>query len=400
MKQVVEIERRVKRKSKSAAVLAQLQKAVAQSMKSGRGNGWSYKLPSTIQRPLEEDGRLLYTFKITYSTTSNRKGVDQKLPKILQRLAEALCAGPLKANPWVIVSPSGYGQVADAAKEDHAAKEEIKVKSNEPKRLGEVCLEQGDHFSRLFNREHQIRRMHSALSLGQKTGWGKRQHCLFDGPPGCGKTEILLGCAAMLGKEGEAWRWFDATSMTKAGAVEELITSPKVPPVLFVEEIEKCEESALRWLLGVMDSRGQVRRTNYRVGNQARNVRMIVLATANDVKALREMMHGALYSRFVNKIYCPRPDRDIMEMILKRDVAEIDGNPEWIEPALEFGFDKWKITDPRDVSNLCICGADGLLDGSAQKDYENTIHPEEAKRLNPTEAAKLPHVQSWESAAA
>src|SRR5690606_31257476 len=107
--------------------------------------------------------------------------------------------------------------------------------------------------------------------------------------------------AKLLGEEDVSYAKFDATSMTKAGVLENLIENPFVPPVLIIEEIEKCEESALRWLLGVMDSRGEIRRTNYRVGNQAKNVKMIVLASANDLGLLKTMMAGALYSRFTNK---------------------------------------------------------------------------------------------------
>jgi SpoVK/Ycf46/Vps4 family AAA+-type ATPase len=185
----------------------------------------------------------------------------------------------------------------------------------------------------------------------------------------------------MLGKEGEAWQWFDATSMTKAGALEQLIEADVVPPVLFIEEIEKCEENALRWLLGVMDMRGMIRRTNYRVGNQAKNVRMVVIATANDVKLLKSMMSGALYSRFQNKVYCPRPSREIMEKILLREMEDIGGKPEWVDATLKFGVDVWGMTDPRDLITICSCGADNLLNGKFQKDYEATMHPLEKQQL-------------------
>lgn len=197
----------------------------------------------------------------------------------------------------------------------------------------------------------------------------------------CGKTEIMKSTAAMIGEEGKSWLWFDATSMTKAGVIELVMESDTVPGVLFIEEIEKCPENDLRWLLGVMDVRGQIRRTNYRVGNQAKNVRMTVIATANDINLLRTVMAGALYSRFQNKIYCAPPDREIMKQILLREVTEIKGDVNWIEPTLKFAVDKWCMDDPRDIITILSCGGDRLLSGKYQIDYEATMHPLERKHL-------------------
>jgi hypothetical protein len=132
-----------------------------------------------------------------------------------------------------------------------------------------------------------------------------------------------------------------------------------------------------------MDTRGRLSRTNYQAGHQARSVRMVVIATANDVKLLETVMSGALCSRFQNRIYCPPPDRQIMKQILEREWADIGGKREWIEPALAFAFDKWGMRDPRSIITIFSCGADRLLDGSYQRDYEATMHPaEKAKLLN------------------
>jgi SpoVK/Ycf46/Vps4 family AAA+-type ATPase len=141
-------------------------------------------------------------------------------------------------------------------------------------------------------------------------------------------------------------------------------------------------------LLGVMDIRGQVRRLNYRTGPQCENVRCIVIASANDVELLKKMMSGALYSRFQNKVWCPRPDRKIMEKILKREIKEIEGDTEWIEPALSFGVDKWGMSDPRDLITILSCGGADLLSGDYQKDYEETMHPLERKQLLGDKAKK------------
>lgn len=386
MAYIVKLERHLQKSVSSSAANSQIQKIVSIAMKGGRGSGWKYRIGR-----LAVEGTT-YSVVIHFNVTSERSSLRDKWPRILQRLAEAGSSGAFAGKPWKIIDPPGYDSVAVAAVTEHDRKSTLRVMANEPKVLGEINLDPGDHFDRIFGREAQLRRVMDALRLGQRTDWTKRMHSLLDGPPGCGKSECMMALSRMLGEEGKAWRWFDATSMTRAGAVEEIIENPVVPPVLFIEEIEKCEEAALRWLLGVMDTRGEVRRTNFRVGNQAKHVRMVVVASANNVKLLKSVMSGALYSRFQNKIYYPAPDREIMRLILEREMKEIKGNPEWIEPALKFGVDEWGLTDPRALISIVSCGGDRLLTGEYQKDFVKTMHPEEKrmllKRLKKTQGTK------------
>ena len=236
-------------------------------------------------------------------------------------------------------------------------------------------------FQRIYGREPQIRRIMDALTLGVSTNWNKRKHTLLSGPPGCGKTELCLTLSRALGKEGEAWWWYDATSTTRAGALEQLMAASAIPPILFVEEIEKTQESALRWLLGLMDERGEIRRTNYRVGNEHKRIRSCVIATANNTQILQSMDGGALYSRFSNRISCPPPDREVVEKILRREAESLAiFNPQWIDSALEYGFDKLKIRDPRELINILLCGRDRLLTGEYQRDYSGTMPLEDQER--------------------
>lgn len=259
-------------------------------------------------------------------------------------------------------------------------------KADPTRPIGEINLDfPPDAFSRIYGREAQIRRLTDAISLGRDTNWNKRKHTLFLGPPGCGKTETMLTFARHLGEEGKAWLWFDATSTTRAGAIEMLMKSPVVPPVLFVEEIEKTHESSLRWLLSLMDERGEVRRTNYRVGNQVKAINMCVVATCNNDLLLKNMDAGALYSRFANRVFCPEPSRDVLEKILLREVAEMPATDEtgnaWVNKALKFAYDELGIRDPRELINMVLCGRDRLLDGSYQADFKATISPLDRKQL-------------------
>jgi hypothetical protein len=96
----------------------------------------------------------------------------------------------------------------------------------------------------------------------------------------------------------------------------------------------------------------------------------------NDVPAFKKIAFGALYSRFSNKIYFRRPDREVLGRILKREVDAIDGKDEWINAALDLA-DEIHTTDPREVISLLLCGRDALLDGSFQQEYMYTALPPE-----------------------
>ena len=379
------VERRSSKRLQPDVVLQQVQRCTTLSLKGARGQGWKFTMPSRLPPPSQEgtnDGEMwVYRITVHFSTTSERASLEKKWPEIVKRFAEAGAAGQLRSSPWKVVEPEGFESVAADAKIAAVKAATTKELADTPKKLGEISLDVGNHYDRIYGRNPHINRVVDALRLAKQTDWLKRTHSLLDGPPGCGKTEIMKSTAAMIGEEGKSWLWFDATSMTKAGVIELVMESDTVPGVLFIEEIEKCPENDLRWLLGVMDVRGQIRRTNYRVGNQAKNVRMVVIATANDINLLRTVMAGALYSRFQNKIYCAPPDRKIMEQILLREVKEIKGNPKWIEPALDFAVDKWGMDDPRDIITILSCGGDRLLDGKYQIDYEATMHPLERKHL-------------------
>lgn len=374
MKQELVVERRLNRRVPPPWIAQQLQRSCDRAMKGGRGTGWRYSLPRKLPAPKLANGHWVYRIEIVFETTTNRSSVAEKWQKIVKRFAEASSAGNLGAAPWRVIQPEGFSGLPEEAANGRKTMRQTKQLAEQTKVLGEIHLEEEFAFDRIFGREPHLRRILDAIRLANDTDWGKRMHTLLYGPPGSGKSEIMQALAATLGKENEAYKWFNAPTMTRAGAVEVVMQSPTIPPVLFIEEIEKVEEHALRWLLGVMDTRGIIRRTNYRVGHEARNVRMVVIATANDQDVLRGLLSGVLYSRFQNRIYCAPPDREIMRKILEREVREINGKMEWIEPALRFAYDELQLRDPREIITV-LCGRDRLLDNSLQSDWRQTMEP-------------------------
>ncbi|MCK9458610.1 MAG: ATP-binding protein [Proteobacteria bacterium] len=286
-----------------------------------------------------------------------------------------------EASQWTIV----YNKLAKACHTSgrrwsitspHAPKEappavHIHVK-DDVKDYAPINLDMGKHFSHIFDRERQIRRIMAALRLAQQTNMQKRLHCVLFGEPGCGKSEIIAALGKMLGEERKHYIQFDATSTTQAGAINIFLSSPNIPPVLLVEEIEKTHQNDQRWMLGLLDQRAEIRQVNFRVGNRAKNVKVLCIATCNDLQLFKSVMSGALASRFTHKIMCPRPTREILQKILTREVSHIPGGKTaWITPALDFA-DELHITDPREVISICLSGQDDLLTKQYQSDYRAT----------------------------
>lgn len=225
-----------------------------------------------------------------------------------------------------------------------------------------------EHCRHLFERDPQIRIVERALNCAISSKFDDRPHVVLHGPPACGKTEILLAVRRALGPDRVLQ--FDATSTTKAGAEELLKLSEKIPPVILVEEIEKTDEKSLRWLLGVMDQRGEIRKTTFR-GSFHREVKCLCIATANNMALLKTLMDGALASRFVFQPQCQRPGRKVLQKICEREIERIAGKAEWITPTLDY-CEASGTDDPRKVVAIMLAGRDALLSGEFQKDLKAT----------------------------
>jgi energy-coupling factor transporter ATP-binding protein EcfA2 len=226
-----------------------------------------------------------------------------------------------------------------------------------------------EHFSHLFGRDAHIGRIRGAIEAGIASDFNNRFHCALVGPPGCGKSDICRSLQRALGEE--AVMEYDATAMTGAGAIKDLAEREILPRILVVEEIEKADEKSLSFLLGLMDMRGEIRKTTARTKIQ-RDTKLLVIATVNNLDQFKKLNAGALYSRFANKLGFSRPSREQLAMILTREVTKIHGDSEWIKPTLDYCEDH-NITDPRQVISLALCGRDGWLDGTYAAMLEETV---------------------------
>lgn len=254
----------------------------------------------------------------------------------------------------------------------------------------DISLDKGDFFKELYGVDQQIEMVLNTVRAAAQTDFVHRFHTVLHGEPGCGKTQTLECLCHMIsgldefGKqrdgEGTAYIKLDAVSTTQAGAEKFFLHAPFIPAVVVIEEIEKVNEQAMRWLLGVLDRRGEIRKNNARVGMVSRRVHSLVLCTVNDKRLFDTALSGALSSRFPNAIHYPRPSRSILQAIMMREVAKVKGDPRWVQPALAL-CQELQITDPRRAVMVCMCGGKGLLDGSYRKSLIATMSSVELKEI-------------------
>jgi len=229
------------------------------------------------------------------------------------------------------------------------------------------------HFEHLYGLDSHIARVKAALAAAIGSGFRNRFNTVLSGPPGCGKSDIALSMKAALG-EGAVMS-FDTTSTTAAGLTKTLNDLEIMPRVIIFEEIEKASSDALLPILGIADQRGEINKTTAR-GTIDKSVKALCIATVNDFDLFEKMQAGALASRFSNKVFFKRPEREVSMRILRREIAKVDGDQDWAEPAYDY-CESHGITDVREMISICLCGADGLLDGSFQKMMDETSKPQD-----------------------
>lgn len=326
--------------------------------------GWSGKvIEKNYKTPRIVSGSLRYKVKFAVRC----KPVRSRDPDVVERQYDEIVEAVEKAGKqqsWE-VTVEKEGKAVEK-------KEQVYAKA-------EIPEDWRKHFDHLYERDDQIEIVLSALKAGIESNFTDRYHCCLVGPPAGGKSDLLKGLKEILGND--AVLEYDATATTQAGAIKDLAERAEVPRVLLIEELEKVDENSLRWLLGVLDHRGEIRKTNFKVQIH-KEIRMLCICTVNDYNLFLDMMYGALASRFPNHVYCPRPGRAVLKKILEREVARVKGKTKWIEPTLDYA-EKKGITDPRRVISICLCGRNDLLNGSYQKRLDNTDvtkHSKKARR--------------------
>jgi energy-coupling factor transporter ATP-binding protein EcfA2 len=358
------LERHCSQRTDDSRLKEQLSSIIERGLRGPRGHGWSHRLGKVEAR---KDGDYwVFTCKLSLHKTMGRKSAEpRQFASIVRHISSAGQLAKMGKFPWniTLIDDSKEGIPAPAV---HVRSREEVVRSY----FDKLNLSPGDHFSHLFNLDDQIEMGLDALRAAVESDFRNRFNVVYYGPPGCGKSEILKAMGAMLGPENEAWVRVDAPSTTGPGVQKLIIEGDKVPPVMFIEEIEKVPEQSLTWLLGIADVRAEVRKLNFRV-TAAKSVKMVIMATVNNMPLFQRLAAGALASRFPNKIYCPRPNRETLAKILRREVTQTKGGRlEWIEPALDLA-QEFNINDPREVIPICLCGGPKLLNGRYREMLQN-----------------------------
>lgn len=234
------------------------------------------------------------------------------------------------------------------------------------------------HFSHLYGLDNNVGIIETALWAGVRSGWNNRYNCALIGPPGCGKSDICGTIRRMLGDS--AVLELDATATTSAGAIKELAERDVLPRIIVLEEIEKAPDSAMDFLLSVLDIRSEIRKVTAR-GRVERETKLFAVATVNDKDLFLKVKSGALASRFPHKIYFNRPTREQLGMILLREVNKVEGDISWIKPTLDYCETALSadgdigVTDPRQVIAWCLSGGDLWIpkDGEDEAKYPKML---------------------------
>ncbi len=353
----------------------------------GTSQGWEIKVTKHQPSNVENGWRFRYdlSFVKTRGRTDKHTVADQ-FTTIVEFLTKAATGTKWQGNPWRL----SFNPEADdeAEPQDHPdGKPEIKagkgkhdVKHVETKEFYKLKPSWDGVFDRIYDLPHQIELLTASIDTAVDTNYNVRGHCLLLGPPSCGKTTVAETAVQSLGEEDVAYFRLDATSTTKAGIEKKLLESAFIPPIMVIEELEKFESTGiLKFLLGLLDDRAEINKMNARIGHQRREVRLLCIATVNDLQRLKESQAGALASRFPNQINFPVPSEKTISRILKREIREKypnNGNEEWAEKAVSYVCGDENCFDVRRAISVCLVGRDKLLDGSYQEALAAT-RPEE-----------------------
>lgn len=392
------VERHNGKKTADSTIAEQVDYLLSRAVGGARGKGWDVN-KSEFRPAYQHSGRWVFTYKLTFEKVKGQRGGEVEAAQYQEILAYLVQAGggsKFGEYPWMVREPEADGAIPDLSF-DNAAVPAVNIRKEAKNSVGiqtvgqfdkvqtwqdlyippdllenNDSLSQHECFSSIYGRAPQIRTALSAIQTAIDSGGERRNHTVMWGHAACGKTSILLAIEKLLGP-GAILR-LDATSTTRAGLEKMFFTPedmPIVPPIVVMEEAEKANEDALKIWLGALDQRGEIRKVNYRM-QEVRQIRILFFCTVNNKGLFDRMMgsdgteKGALSSRCVTDIYCPRPDETILRQILKRDILLHGGNEAWIDPALALAHEL-KTNDPRKVLSF-LSGGNRLLTGEYQAD--------------------------------
>jgi hypothetical protein len=269
--------------------------------------------------------------------------------------------------------------------------------------LTEAVLE--EHFFGIYERDSHIRLIHDSVKAYchslelRKTNPGvkvSRGHVLLRGRP--------AGCKSTLFERFKRWYdstpggvervlFIDAHTTSRAGLENFLLEKAEansLPEVVVFEEVDKQHPDNLLSLLSVMAS-GYISKTNAKIGRRREAADILAWATCNDPDVIQNFRKGALWSRFPNRFFCPRPSKGLVRRILEDRVARLCGDPAWVDCVMAFAYDtvpKWTgrpLDDVRQIEAL-LDGRERLMTGDYQRDVLEILRAEMGEKKDDSEA--------------
>lgn len=271
---VIKIQRKMPRRPRTS-VQEQLDFFVQQieKFKNPKKTGWLFNSSDYNEHQVNDEW--IFTAFLTFENKRTNKETEwEEIVNFIQKIGDS---NKFNIYPWKLItekidpSPQFYEIEEQEAKEvttkdtipgvhsmlpPEGAKtiEDLKElfphELLKPAKESDRLIENHPAFKGIYDRGPQIRTCLSAIQNFIISDGKKANHVLLYGLPACAKTQILLGIEKLFGP-GSVLK-LDSTSTTRAG-LERLIFSELefIPPLIFMEEIEKANEEALRIWLGV-----------------------------------------------------------------------------------------------------------------------------------------------------